>query len=155
MKYCPFCGEVVKNENGVKTILLKCKQCNKNMNISENERILYCPYCGCKEMIIENDSVKTASIHANAYRDVELGKQQTVLKMKQMDIDEKNRTETVGYRRKKSGFFLMLGSVLFFILAVQYSWLFPVGSEMFITVLCIMIFIAGRRLWKKKKMDDK
>lgn len=156
-KYCQHCGERVtsEKENNVRTIILRCKQCNGELSVDEKQKIMCCPYCGSKEMIIESDSVKTAQIHANAYRDVEFGKQQTAVKMKQMDIDERTRDEDNVNKARKKGFVLMLVSIALFIFSVEFQIIFSGGMQLFITVLCIMLFVAGWRLRKDNSRNKK
>lgn len=152
-KFCKYCGEPVKFEekDQAKTILLRCKSCNGELSIDDKEKIMCCPYCGSREIILDSDTVKAAQIHAEAYREVELGKQQTAVKLKQMDIDARDREEANAGKSTFKGMLLMLASIGIFILAVEYQNLFGGGAALFITVLCIMMFIAGRRLWKRDK----
>lgn len=41
---------------------LKCEECGGIMDINEDKKILFCPYCGSKELIEESDEVKIAKI---------------------------------------------------------------------------------------------
>lgn len=154
-----YCGEKIKdesdNEEKVKTILLRCRQCNGELSIDDKQQIMCCPYCGSKEIIIESDTVKAAQIHANAYRDIEFGKQQTAVKMKQMDIDERNREASSDSKKVLWGFLLMLGSFGVFIFSVEFQVLFSGGAQLFILMLCIMMFIAGLRLWKGNRETNR
>ena len=47
------------------TIKLKCKECGGIMDRDENRPILYCPYCGSKELVEESDEVTKARIEAS------------------------------------------------------------------------------------------
>ena len=48
------------------TKILKCKSCNGTMEMDEERPILFCPYCGSKELVEESDDVIKARIDANA-----------------------------------------------------------------------------------------
>ncbi len=45
-------------------ISLKCKECGGIVEADPSKSVLYCPYCGSKEMIPESDQVKIARIKA-------------------------------------------------------------------------------------------
>lgn len=47
------------------TKILKCKSCNGTMEMDEERPILFCPYCGSKELVEESDDVIKARIDAN------------------------------------------------------------------------------------------
>lgn len=52
----------------MRTISLKCKDCNGTLDISEDQEIIFCPYCGSKNLIIESDEVKIERIKAENKR---------------------------------------------------------------------------------------
>ena len=78
-KFCSNCGKALKmNESSVGgTIQLRCKSCNGIMNVKEDESILYCPYCGAEEMMIDSEDVAKEKIRYKAYADVEKHRQDT------------------------------------------------------------------------------
>ena len=78
-KFCSNCGKAVNEEtsNMVKSKQLRCQNCDGIMNVEEDKTVLLCPYCGSKELLIENDSVKIAKIKSQAQKDIEIEKQQT------------------------------------------------------------------------------
>lgn len=63
----------------------KCKNCGAKLSFDSNKAMLYCPYCGTKLLIIYGDEVKAEKVKADAYRDVELVREETER--------EKNRQE--------------------------------------------------------------
>jgi len=157
VNFCSFCGakiiakETIGNYNNTKTILLKCKNCNGELIVDENQQIVLCSYCGSKELMVESDSVKTAKIVSNAYRDVEIGKQQTSMEMQRIAIEEKHRSEIEYVHSKIMGLLLLLGSIALFILCVEIQTIFNGGARFFITILCIVLFILGCCLLKRKR----
>lgn len=59
-KFCPECGKPVtapKDDPPIHRIVLKCQKCNGTMTVDSDQKILFCPYCGAKEMILESDNV--------------------------------------------------------------------------------------------------
>ena len=69
----------------MKIVNAKCKNCGAELNIDPDKTMLFCPYCGTKLLIIDGDEVKTERARADAYRDVELAREETKR--------EKNRQE--------------------------------------------------------------
>ena len=57
-----------------------CKSCGANLNIDPSQVMAICDYCGSSmlvsELINESDDVKIQKIKSQAYKDVEMGKQQ-------------------------------------------------------------------------------
>ena len=56
--FCSTCGIKITTDEPTKKVSLKCESCNGVMTVDSDKSILSCPYCGAKELIIENDSVK-------------------------------------------------------------------------------------------------
>lgn len=56
------------------TKLMRCQVCGGHLDVNEGQEILFCPYCGSKELVLESDEVKIERIKAKAYTDVELEK---------------------------------------------------------------------------------
>lgn len=63
----------IDNDN-IQSVLLQCKKCGGNLETNIDNPILYCPYCGSKELVEESDSVKIERIKNNAYRDIEINR---------------------------------------------------------------------------------
>lgn len=92
MKFCPECGSPIAQQNTAQNAMyLKCKNCNGEMEIYENQSLLCCPYCGSKEVIMESDVVKIAKIKTGAYRDIEMTKQYTAVELNKIQIAEKEK----------------------------------------------------------------
>ena len=96
-KFCPKCGTPVrgKEANGIKIVQMKCQDCNGIMDVDEDKQILFCPYCGSKKLILENDDVIIEKIRSSAelekeriHKDVELAKQSHEIKVKKHDFKE-------------------------------------------------------------------
>ena len=69
----------------MKIVNAKCRNCGAELSIDPGKTMLFCPYCGTKLLIIDGDEVKTERAKADAYRDVELAREETKR--------EKNRQE--------------------------------------------------------------
>lgn len=76
-KFCSYCGSAIERSTGSKpsTIQLICKNCHGVMTVEEGKNIMYCPYCGAAEMVIDSDEVAKEKIRSKTYKDVELNKQ--------------------------------------------------------------------------------
>ncbi len=97
-KFCPNCGENTKNESGVKTIKLRCKECSGIMEVDSEKQEVYCPYCGNKEMIADSDAVAVEKIRSKTYKDVEMAKMK---QEKEKSESEDLKTEKQAYRKGK------------------------------------------------------
>ncbi len=53
-------------------IELKCNSCGAMLNYDEDHEIMFCPYCGSKNLIVVSDSVKIEKIKSN--KEVEINK---------------------------------------------------------------------------------
>ena len=69
----------------MKIVDAKCKNCGEELTFDSGKTMLFCPYCGTKLLIIDGDEVKAEKVRADAYREVELAREETER--------EKNRQE--------------------------------------------------------------
>ena len=81
---------------------LKCSQCNGDMTFDSNRKVFICKYCGN----VESVDVQIQRIKSQAYKDVEMARQQTELQKEQMYYDEE--------RKKKNLVWWVLGWICFF-----------------------------------------
>ena len=80
--FCSKCGSKVgrftaSNTNNERIMHLKCGSCGGTMMVDVDRPILTCPYCGASDLINESDNVTIQRVKSKAYRDVQLGQQQT------------------------------------------------------------------------------
>lgn len=78
--FCSKCGNKVGHgatSSNDKIIHLKCRSCGGSMSVDADRPVLTCPYCGASDLINESDDVTIQRVKSKAYRDVELGQQQT------------------------------------------------------------------------------
>lgn len=76
-KYCPGCGSPVQkigDRNKPTTLQCSCKNCGGTMNYDQKQSILLCPFCGAKEIVIEDEDITIARIRSDAYKEIELKK---------------------------------------------------------------------------------
>lgn len=56
---------------GEKMTKLRCKDCGGELQFdSQNRNVLYCPYCGSSNIVVESDIVKIFQIGSDLIRDV-------------------------------------------------------------------------------------
>lgn len=53
-------------------ISMRCKDCNGLLDVNEDQTIMFCPYCGSKSLILENDAVQIERIKSEAQTKIEL-----------------------------------------------------------------------------------
>lgn len=114
-KYCPGCGSPVQkigNRTSPTTLQCTCKNCGGTMNYDREQSVLLCPFCGAKEIVIEDEDITIARIRSDAYKEIELKKLEQQGKLK------KNRNRA-GTGTQKSGCFgaaILLMSICCFFL---------------------------------------
>ena len=116
--FCSKCGTKVVSSDNVKKVSLKCSACGGIMHIDEGVSVLYCPFCGAKEKIIENDAVKIEQIKADTYKEVEFEK------LKQADEQQQRTEKALQVEKFKKGFFSKVLIVLFIIAVIAAIVLF-------------------------------
>lgn len=65
----------------MKTVKMKCKSCNGTLEMDESKSVIFCPYCGAKDLIIEDNEVKIAKIESDNRKDVEIHESDNKVKM--------------------------------------------------------------------------
>lgn len=109
-KFCYNCGKKVpdktqKLNSGTKLIRLRCSECGGTMD--NQNGILFCPFCGSKELIDESDAVKIEQIRNNTAKEIEFEhlkyeKEEKILKA---SLDEKKAEKKK--KSKWSKFFIL------------------------------------------------
>lgn len=94
--FCPNCGQKCDASSGVKTIQLKCKNCDGMMTVDSDAQEVICPYCGTKEKILDSDAVTIEKIKSNTYKEMEYAKMAN--ENAQNDRNEKTLEQT-SYRK--------------------------------------------------------
>ncbi|MCF0229751.1 MAG: zinc ribbon domain-containing protein [Parasporobacterium sp.] len=69
--FCPKCGTKLMPADEVKTVKLRCKNCNAVMEMDADKKELTCQYCGSKEVILESDTVTVEKLRSDTYKEVE------------------------------------------------------------------------------------
>lgn len=73
-KFCPECGAKVDIVEFPKILQLKCQSCGGVMNVTEDSPVLFCQFCGSKELIHESDDVTIQRIKSKTFKEVEIEK---------------------------------------------------------------------------------
>lgn len=76
-KYCSGCGNPVQkigSRQHPTTLECTCKNCGGTMNYEPDQSVLLCPFCGAKQIVIEDEDITIARIRSEAYKEVELKK---------------------------------------------------------------------------------
>lgn len=110
-KFCATCGQKVEADYP-KTLQLKCRDCGGTMSSEEGNTILFCPYCGSKELIPESDDVKIERIKSQAYREIELEKIKYMSEKEKRESDrereKKQEKERKQFSKSKSSKWLLI-----------------------------------------------
>ena len=119
-KFCPGCGNSVQrigDRNKPTTLQCTCKKCGAEMNYDPEQSILLCPFCGAKEIVIEDEDITIARIRSNAYKEIELKK-----------LEQQKQSGLFGFRTGKStkksgclGLMTLLMSIMCFMLGLAAS----------------------------------
>ena len=65
-RFCTECGILLSNFENPKIITITCEDCNGIMEVDLSRRILTCPSCGSKKLLVESDEVTIARINKEA-----------------------------------------------------------------------------------------
>ena len=63
-KFCENCGTSLRSDHAVRTIRLRCRNCDGTMEADAENRILTCPYCGSRELIVESEAIRLEKLRA-------------------------------------------------------------------------------------------
>jgi len=74
------------------TIHLQCKSCGGNLDIDRNQSLIFCPFCGSRELLIVSDAVAVEKI-----------RQQTEFKKWEREDLQQQREENEKYKNSKAG----------------------------------------------------
>ena len=44
------------------TIHLQCRSCGGNLDVDRNQSLIFCPFCGSKELLVDSDAVAVEKI---------------------------------------------------------------------------------------------
>lgn len=153
-KFCLYCGTAVP----VKKISLRCEKCMGTLEIEGDKEILVCPYCGNKELIIEDNEIKIEKIRTAAYKEIELEKIKSRDKYRQMNeeksIREEQKIQTENFKKSKLSKFLISA----FIIASVSTFLnfsnnrILAGLLSVVQVICFgLAWIMGMQIIKEKR----
>ena len=91
-KFCSNCGEKVEQQKkALFTKQLRCENCHGAMIVDGDQPVLLFPYCGSRELILEDDKVTIQRIKSNTEKEIEFEKQRTIrdIKLEKRKIEYK------------------------------------------------------------------
>ena len=160
--FCPSCGQKINastksdtkehsEENksqtsGPKILHLRCASCGGEMQVSEDEQEVTCPYCGAKEKILESDAVKTEKIK----RDVEFAKMADRKEQREREEDKDDRTAYKEGRLCKITLIFAAICFIFAFTSFPTKHIFAGLIALFQTGLLIASFLMGMQIIKTK-----
>ncbi len=179
-KFCPNCGEkapsaetkrVSLNKNNsshtasaqeatqtgqhteaVKgTLELRCKSCGALLEPDPNTNIVVCPFCGSKELIVEDKDVAIARIRSNTYRDIELARMRIRQEERQREADE---TERKAFRKWGRPVRMIIGMLFYGLFALaayaaDYTFAGVVATAQ--VILLLISWLMGMGVIRTKK----
>lgn len=89
-RFCSKCGESVDNKfiDDIRTIKLRCQDCNGVLNVDEDKDIVSCPYCGSERVLLESDDVKIERI--KSHQQLETLRIQREIEAEKRELDKKH-----------------------------------------------------------------
>ena len=103
-EHCPECGRLLeKNEARYEQrIQLRCKHCNGVMTIEPGQNIVLCPFCGSKELLVENTKVTIERIKSDTQKSgYETVKDLREIDFRQHESQKDLELEKLYYEEKK------------------------------------------------------
>ena len=153
IRYCPNCGAQQSDSAfgpSGKTMKLTCKQCHGVLQYSIDNPVLICPYCGSKELILENDAVTIERIRSRTYKEVQFEKNKTLKEIERLKNERIDREREEERRRsfQKSIFckIVIIFTVICALMAASgFSNYEPIGGIVAViqTILLILTFLTG------------
>ncbi|MBQ2884399.1 MAG: zinc-ribbon domain-containing protein [Alphaproteobacteria bacterium] len=110
--FCIGCGTKVEGAN-INTVQLRCKACNGVMDIRADSKVMECPYCGSREVIIESDDVAIEKIKSQTHKEIELKKMENEEKISRTQEEKEMLTE---FKKGKFSKFLIICAVISFLM---------------------------------------
>lgn len=84
------------------TIHLQCKSCGGNLDIDRNQSLIFCPFCGSRELLIDSDAVAVEKI-----------RQQTEFKKWEREDLQQQREENEKYKNSKAGNVALVFAIIY------------------------------------------
>lgn len=154
-KFCPGCGNPVqslKSKGKPVTLQCNCKNCGGMMNFDQKKSILLCPFCGAKEIVIEDEDITIQRIKSQAYKEVELKKLEQEERQKQ---EKEASTKARKYSRGCLGIGTLVCCIFAFLmgLAATISEDYLSGTIAIVQgVLFLYSWLVGRNAIKKSRV---
>lgn len=155
--FCPNCGTRLENET-IKKVSLKCTSCNGVLTVDSDKSVLVCPYCGARELIIENDAVKIEQIRANAQRDIEMERIRSAenqqIRAEANMQRQADRNDIENFKKGKFGKIILAAFILSIILAFICFWQSHILAGVLAVVQAGCFGVAwcmGMKIIKEKK----
>lgn len=151
--FCSNCGFPINESKEVVTKVMTCKTCGGQLKLDGDEPVLSCPYCGSKELIIENKDVSIARIQSAIELKKEQMRYQYIQERYQADDKKKRREE---YRKNDTfGTYLWFG-VYFAIFGIMGLTIAVLGHELSpIYFITLLLLIVQASLWGYSAYLDK
>lgn len=141
-----------------------CKSCGAKLNVDPSQVMAICDYCGSSmlvsELINESDDVKIQKIKSQAYKDVEMGKQQLEAERIKSEAEKEKRQadENSVEKFKKSKFSKVLiifavVSALFCAVAFNDGKILAGFIGIIQTALFVVAYLMGIQVIKEKKRN--
>ena len=150
-KYCDECGAQLygklpeKGTEGgaVQRIRLRCRSCDGIMTADEDGKFMICPYCGSKELIVDNEKVALARLQA---RQEELrAKQEKEREEKEQRNAEKREEEESVRSFEKSGFRRVL--IIFAILDIIFAMTAFMDHDTVSGIIAVVQMVLNLLAW--------
>lgn len=101
------------------TVKLTCSDCGGTMDIDADKKVLLCPFCGSKKIILESDEVKIAKIQADA--DVEKARMEHESEMRRQEYDNEEQKRN---DKEENIILIVVGIFLIVMIAVFVAMIF-------------------------------
>lgn len=134
-----------------KNIQLRCQRCGGTMNVEENNSVLFCTYCGSRELIRESDNVTIERIKNDTYKDIELNKLQYEERREQR-IEAKENVRQ--FKNSALGIVVLIFFVICFlacIISFSFGNILPGVVALIQTILFAIAWLMGMQIIKEKK----
>lgn len=138
--FCTYCGADVDDEPSVKKISLICSSCGGTLSTDDESTVLVCPYCGAKELIVDDAAVAIERIRSSAHRDIEL---ERIRSAERIAAKQERHAQAAVFRKSAASILL----ILLLIAAVVIACIMLVNSHVAAGIFSLLTAILAGIAW--------
>ena len=102
----------------IKFISVKCPECGANLPMEEGRKEMFCSYCGSKVVMSNDNEYIYRHIDEAGIKKAEVDRE---IRMRELDIDEKNNAQMSGLRKVLTVIWLILSLIIIALCIIKWA----------------------------------